>query len=129
MLPKIPNEEISRLTYPPNQSEIKTTLWNIHPYKTPGEDGLHAIFYQKSWDITKDQISKGIDDIFTNWKIPNTWCKTFLCLIPKIENPTTLNHFCPLCLCTTQYKILAKILVNRLRLHLQKLISTLQELL
>lgn len=43
-------------------------------------------------------------------------------LIPKFENPLTTNHFHLLGLCTTHYKILAKILVNQLRSHLQKLI-------
>lgn len=52
-----------------------------------------------------------------------SWCRTLLYLIPKMENPSPVNHFRLLGLCTTHYKILTKILVNRIRPHLQNLIS------
>lgn len=87
--------------------------------------GCMQYFIKKTLDITKDH-TKGIEDIFTTWQILNSWCKTLIFLIPKIENPITTNHFCLLGLCTTHYKILAKILINRLRPHFQKLISPLQ---
>lgn len=54
------------------------------------------------------------------------WCRTLLCLIPKIEKPSSANHFRHLSLCTTHYKILAKTLVNRIRPHLLNLISPTQ---
>lgn len=47
-------------------------------------------------------------------------------LIPKNANPTTTSHFRPLGLCTTQNKIVAKIIVNRLRHHLNNLVSPFQ---
>lgn len=47
-------------------------------------------------------------------------------LIPKSENPSSVSQFRPLGLCTAHYKILAKILVNRLRLLLQSFISLTQ---
>lgn len=44
------------LCLPLNEDEIKSALWNIQPFKALGEDGLHAIFYQKNWDSVKDGL-------------------------------------------------------------------------
>lgn len=51
MLPKIYDEEKHLLTTPPSTLEIKTALWNIHPFKAPGEDGLHTIFFIRKTGI------------------------------------------------------------------------------
>ena len=51
---------------------------------------------------------------------------TFLALIPKEVNPSTFERFRPISLCNSSYKILAKLLANRTRPLLGKLISTSQ---
>jgi len=51
---------------------------------------------------------------------------TFLALIPKGDNPTETQHFRPISLCNTVYKTISKILVNRLRPLLDKIVSPFQ---
>ena len=51
---------------------------------------------------------------------------TFLALIPKEFNPSSFGRFIPISLCNASYKILAKILANRLKPLLGSLISPLQ---
>jgi hypothetical protein len=48
---------------------------------------------------------------------------TFLALIPKESNPSNFSRFRPISLCNSSYKILTKIIVNRLTPLLTKLIS------
>ena len=62
-----------------------------------------------------------------NWtrekdKIVGATNSSFLSLIPKENNPLTLNHFRPISLCNTSYKILSKILVNRMKNYMGRLI-------
>ena len=48
---------------------------------------------------------------------------TFLVLIPREVNPTTFDRFRPISLCNASYKILSKLLVNKIKPLLGKLIS------
>jgi len=51
---------------------------------------------------------------------------TLITLIPKVPNPETTAHYRPISLCNVLYKILAKILVNRMRPILQRIIHPTQ---
>ena len=58
--------------------------------------------------------------------MPSYLNKTHITLIPKIQGPETLGHYRPITLCNTVYKIVTKVIVARLRPHLDKLVSPVQ---
>jgi len=47
---------------------------------------------------------------------------TFIFSIPKVDDPENKNHFDPISLCKTVYKIISKILVNRMRSILERVV-------
>jgi len=49
-----------------------------------------------------------------------------MCLIPKIEAPNQMTDLRPISLCSVLYKIVSKILVNKLKIHLPSIISPTQ---
>jgi hypothetical protein len=51
---------------------------------------------------------------------------TFIALIPKVDSPQRLNDFRPISLVGSLYKILAKLLANRLRMVIGSVISETQ---
>lgn len=51
---------------------------------------------------------------------------TFIALIPKSNNPNNSNDFRPISLCNRIYKIIVKIMANRLKVVIPKLIHPLQ---
>ena len=51
---------------------------------------------------------------------------SLIVLIPKIANPLITHHFKPISLCNVVYKIISKLLVAKLRPHLDKIISLVQ---
>ena len=50
--------------------------------------------------------------------IPKSINLTFISLIPKIHNPKKVSNIRPISLCNVFYKLIAKVLVNRLNLIL-----------
>lgn len=52
--------------------------------------------------------------------------KTFVALIPKKKKPTSVAEFRPITLCNVLYKIIAKMLANRLKKVLNSIISPTQ---
>ena len=50
--------------------------------------------------------------------IPKSINTTFISLIPKIQNPKKVLDIRPISLCNVFYKLIAKVLVNRLNLVL-----------
>ncbi|XP_026419676.1 uncharacterized protein LOC113315626 [Papaver somniferum] len=58
--------------------------------------------------------------------MPAAFNKTFLSLIPKTDNATKLVDFIPIGLCNTIYKIISKIMADRIKPHLKHLISPYQ---
>jgi len=51
---------------------------------------------------------------------------SLIVLIPKIANPSITHHFGPISLCNVVYKVISKLLVAKLRPHLDKIISLVQ---
>jgi len=98
----------------------------MNPYKAPGPDGFEASFYQQHWTILKEQLYAAIKDFFGLGKLLKEFNHAFITLIPKVDNSETTSQFRPISLCNTFYKFVAKILVNPLRLLLERIIHPTQ---
>ena len=51
---------------------------------------------------------------------------TNICMIPKTERPTRMTELRPISLCNVGYKIISKVLCQRLKIYLPSLISETQ---
>ena len=91
--------------------------------KALGPDGFHAIFFKKCWKVVGDKIYGMVADAFITGTFPENFNETHIVLIPKTENPQTIQEFWPISLCNMVYKILSKVIVNRLKPFLPNLIS------
>ena len=58
---------------------------------------------------------KAIQTFFHTGHLLKSVNHTIITLIPKVQIPTSLKQFRPISLCTTLYKVIAKILANRLK--------------
>jgi len=67
-----------------------------------------------------------ISDFHRNGKLARGINTTFIALIPKVDSPQRLNDFRPISLVGSLYKILSKVLANRLRMVIGKVISDTQ---
>lgn len=103
------------LLSPPTLIEVKNALFSMKPLKAPGPDGFHPIFFQNTWDTTCYDLHLNISNWFKEAHVPHDLCNALICLIPKVENPSTVKQLRPISLCNTIYKIVTKIIVQRLK--------------
>lgn len=64
-----------------------------------------------------------VKSFFATGKLSRGLNHTNICMIPKNKCPKTLSDFRPIALCDVLYKIISKILVHRLKLSLDKIVS------
>ena len=119
-------EDSLKLSANVSEQEIHKAMFSLKPYKAPGMDRLHARFFQHFWNFLGQSIIEEILAVFHSKRIPNYLNQTLVVVIPKREGPKTLSYFRPISLCSTIYKVISKITVNRIRPHMHHLISPLQ---
>ncbi|MCI32183.1 RNA-directed DNA polymerase (Reverse transcriptase), partial [Trifolium medium] len=98
----------------------------MKPFKAPGSDGFQCIFFKQYWHIVGDDVFKLVKDAFTSGHFDPTISNTLIALIPKVDSPTTFRELRPISLCNIVYKLITKVLVNRLRPLLDSLIGPYQ---
>jgi hypothetical protein len=106
--------------------EISTALFQIGPLKAPGPDGFPARFFQRNWELLKDDVVKAVKNFFDTGQMQEGVNETTIVPIPKKDNPKVLKDFRPISLCNVIYKVVSKCRVNRLRPLLQELIAPMQ---
>ena len=97
------------------REEIDLALKHMEPLKAPGPDGMLPIFFQSFWSMIGDEVSYAILDCLNNCHIPYDLNHTLVMLIPKVKCPELISEFRPVSLCNVIYKLVSKVLANRLK--------------
>ena len=84
---------------------------------------MSSFFYQKYWHIVGTSVSTAVLSVLNSSKILRKINFTYLSLIPKKENPKKMSDYRPISLCNVLYKIISKVLANRLKIVLSIIIS------
>ncbi|CAL9019993.1 unnamed protein product, partial [Prunus brigantina] len=106
--------------------EIKDAAMQMGSLKAPGPDGYHGIFYQQYWDIIHREVQGIVKDFFAESCNPTTLNSTNIVLIPKVPNPESVTQYRPISLCNYSYKIISKVMANRLKQFIPEIISPAQ---
>ena len=93
------------------------------PLKAPRSDNMPPLFYQHYWGLISEDVSQSVLNFLNSASLPEHLNRTFITLIPKKKNPEHASEFRPISLCNVLYKIFSKVLVNRLKRILPKIIT------
>ncbi|GJR29733.1 RNA-directed DNA polymerase, eukaryota [Tanacetum coccineum] len=109
-----------------SNEEVKKAVWDCGVDKAPGPDGFTFGFYRRYWKLIESDVVNAVKWFFLHGSIPKGGNSSFITLIPKIPNANMVKDFRPISLIGSVYKIVAKILANRLVTVLGDLVNEIQ---
>ena len=111
------------LERPFEEDEVKKAVFDCDESKAPGPDGFTLELYQTQWETMKEDILRVLFEFAKDGIIHGVTNETYICLIPKKANSSKVKDFRPISLVTSLYKIISKVLSNRLKGVLEDTIS------
>ncbi|XP_028556870.1 uncharacterized protein LOC114581249 [Dendrobium catenatum] len=116
-------DDKTALNKPFSIEEMEIVIKNSGNNISQGQDGITFSFFKAYWEIIKLDLWNAIKEFFENAVMDPKWKETIVVLIPKINNPLSPSNYRPISLCNSVYKLVAKILMNRMAPYISKLIS------
>ncbi|KAL5844501.1 hypothetical protein ACOSQ3_010554 [Xanthoceras sorbifolium] len=104
-------------------AEIQSALFQMSPLKAPGPDGLPAGFSQRFRDVVGCKLVSAVLAVLNEGADMGAIGEALVVLIPKVKLPVRITECRPISLCNVAYKVIAKVLANRLKQVLTDLIS------
>lgn len=106
-----------------SKDEIKDVIFHMPGYKSSGPDGFTTEFFKEAWPVIGEDVTKVIQSFFAKGFLPKGLNSTILALIPKKVEAKMMKDYRPISCCNVLYKVISKILANRLKSILPKCIS------
>lgn len=120
---RVTSEQNAKLVDDVTYEEFTCAAKQMHPDKACGPDGLNPAFFQQFWPVLGREVFGTCKQWLDSCSFPANLNDTNVVLIPKKDNARNMKDLRPIALCNVLYKILAKVLANRLKLILPMLIS------
>ena len=117
-------EEIEIINNSVTRTEIEAVIKNLSKNKSPGPNGFIGELYQTFREALMPILLKRFQKIAEEGTVPNSFYEATITLMPKPEkdNNNKKENYKPISLMNIDAKILNKILANRIKQHIRKLI-------
>ncbi|KAH0772342.1 hypothetical protein KY290_016323 [Solanum tuberosum] len=114
------NEEMEAM---PTIDEVRRAVMGLNKNSAGGPDGMTGAFYQSSWEIIGEDIHKMVKAFVCGADLPRYITHTNLILIPKKITVNTFSDLRPISLSNFVNKIFSRIIHERIKVVLPKIIS------
>jgi hypothetical protein len=116
-------EDSANLDSPCTLQEVLLALKSFNTDRSPGPDGWTVEFYLHFFDLIGPDLLDFVEDSRQHGKVTGAVNSTFLTLIPKENHPANFGDYRPIALCNLCYKLITKIIANRIKPILSRTLS------
>ncbi|KAL3837670.1 hypothetical protein ACJIZ3_022261 [Penstemon smallii] len=121
--PVVTMEENVTLCAIPTVDEIKEVVKKMDSKISPGPDGKPVFTYKTHWDIVGEALVETVQHFFSTGHLSEEINATYFMFVLIANKPALLKNFRPLTICNVTYKVISKIMANRLQPILDNIIS------
>lgn len=111
----ISEEQTNNLIQPFTKAEVFYCIKLLGSNKTSGPNDFTIEFFKKYWNNLKGEMMDLFHDFFSNKIVNKSLNATYVALIPKKVHWTKVSDYRLISLTTSIYKILAKVIYERIK--------------
>ena len=116
-------EQAAKLEEMFTEEEIRAAVFGLNGDKAPSPDDFSLAFWSFSWDFVKEEVLGFFKEFFEHSRFVKSLNAAFLVLVPKRRTVEDLQDLRPISLVGGLYKILTKVLANRIKRVMGMIIS------
>jgi len=123
--PTISEDDNRSLIMEIKEHEIVEAINQCGSNKSPSLDGFNFCFIKQNWATLKNDVCQAIKWFHSTSRIPKGCNASFIALVPKKQIPLGVDDYRLISLVGCVYKIISKILANRLKRYYLRSLTTL----
>ena len=120
---KLTEEEKVDLDRPLHINELDISLKKVNMKSAPGIDGFSYRFICKYWDNFRVPLFNCANECLENGNLPSSFTTAQIKLIPKKGNCESIKNWRPISLLSNFYKIISRLINNRLKKITSRVLS------
>ncbi|CAI5973365.1 unnamed protein product [Closterium sp. NIES-65] len=120
---KLDAESAAGLAADWTEEEVKQAFKALADGKSPGKDGLPKELFERHWDVLGKEFLRMAQSFSVSATIPANIKEAITILLHKKGEKDNLDNYRPITLLNFTYKVLARVVANRMKMHLHKVIS------
>lgn len=104
-------------------NELEIGLKEMKRGKTPGLDGLPAEYYKVFWEMIGVYVHEVCIAVLKEGRLPKCMSESLIVLLYKKGEKRDLKNWRPISLLNVDYKLIAKVIANRMRGVIDKMVG------
>ncbi len=112
---KLSENERLRLDSPITELELEAALEGANSKSAAGIDGINTAFIKRYWHIFKTPLTRYASKAFEKGTLTHSFKTAIIKLISKKGDGRSIKKWCPISLLSCMYKIISRVVNNRLK--------------